>query len=99
MEDRQPSRVVEDAADCAVGLALAAPANAAHGFCELCIFLCHGLVGLWLRGLSHLVGLLPGYPLGLLALIARLAFGSRLDEAALFGRLGGGGQHGYQRGK
>ena len=51
VEDRQPSRLVEDAADRAVGARggrLAAPANAAHGFCELGIFRRHRLVRLWL---------------------------------------------------
>ena len=79
-------------------MGLAAPANAAQRLGEFCIFLCHGLVWLWLRGLSRLVSLLPRCPLGLLPLIAGLALGPRLEEAALLGRLGGGGQHGYQRG-
>ncbi len=78
---------------------LAASANAAQRLGELCVFPCHGLVWLWLRGLSRLVGLLPGYPPGLLPLIAGLALGPRLDETALLDRLGAGGQDGYQRGK
>jgi hypothetical protein len=52
------------------------------------IFLRHGLVGLFLHGLSSLVGFLPGSPLDLLALIARLALRPRLDETALLGSHG-----------
>ena len=89
MEDRQPSRLVEDAIDRAVDARrrLAAAANTAHGFCELGIFLRHGLVGLLLCGLLRRLGLLPGGgACSFLALVACFPFGSRLDEAALLGR-------------
>ena len=69
---------------------LATPADAPHGFGELGIFLRHRLVGFLLRSLLGLAGLLPGHPLGLLALIARLALRPRLDETALFSRRGSG---------
>src|SRR6266566_2687213 len=64
---------------------LAAPTNAAHGFCELGFVRRHRLIRLWLRGLLRLKGLLPGGARNLLALVARLALGPRLDETALFG--------------
>ena len=98
MEDRQPSRLVEDAADPAVVAAwrLAAPANTPDGFCELGILGRHRLVGLLLLGLPGLVRLLPGDARNFLALVACLTLGSCFDEAALLlcrGRCSRGGYH------
>src|SRR6185369_2310641 len=101
MEDRQPSRVVEDAADQAVVAArrLAASANTPDGFCELGIFGRHRLVGLLLLGLPGLVRLLPGGTRSFLALVACLTFEPCFDEAALLLRRGSGGRGGHHDGK
>jgi hypothetical protein len=45
----------------------------------------------------NLARLLPGGSRSFLALVARLALGSCLDEAALFGCLGGRSQGGHYR--
>ena len=77
LEDRQPSRLVKDAADRAVGARRSrAPSN--PGKCHAWILRAghrppHRLIRLWLFGLLGLKGLLPGGPRRFLALVAGLA--------------------------
>ena len=52
-----------------------------------------------LCGLLGFLGFLPGYACRLLALIARLALGTRLNEAALLGGLCGGNRGSQRNGK